>query len=92
MTASKTHGDKATDNAKAASTESTDTQPKQTVGTLVAELLNDTALSYAEIVALVKSDFPEAKTTTRSVASIASMLRRKGQDIPSRRKAVKAKK
>jgi len=92
MTDPNTHGDKATDNAKATSTESTDTRPKQTVGTLVADLLTDTALSYAEIVALVKSDFPEAKTTPRSVASIASMLRRKGQDIPSRRKAAKAKK
>lgn len=92
MPASKTHGDETVDNAKAASAVSTDTRPKQTVGTLVADLLTDTALSYAEIVAQVKSEFPEAKTTPRSVASIASMLRRKGQDIPSRRKAAKAKK
>jgi len=92
MTASKTHGDKATDNTKVTSAESIDTRPKQTVGTLVADLLTDTALSYAEIVVQVKSDFPEAKTTPRSVASIASMLRRKGQDIPSRRKAARAKK
>jgi hypothetical protein len=92
MTALKTHGDKATDYTKAPPSEHTDSTPKQTVGTLVAELLDDAALSYAEIVARVKSDFPEAKTSTRSVASIASMLRRKGQDIPSRRKVAKAKK
>ena len=92
MTASKTHGDKTTDNTKATSAENADTLPKQTIGVLVTELLADAALNYAEIVALVKSDFPEAATSTRSVASIASMLRRKGHDIPSRKKAAKAKK
>lgn len=91
MTASKTHGDETPDNAKAASTENPEAQPKQTVGTLVAELLADASLSYAEIVDQVKAEFSAAQTSTRSVASTASMLRRKGHDIPIRRTVAKAK-
>jgi hypothetical protein len=91
MTDRKPRGAKTTDKPKAAMTEKTDTAPKQTVGALVAKLLADPNLGYDEIIALVKSDFPQAKTSTRSVASTASVLRRKGFDIPTRKRTAKAK-
>lgn len=50
----------------------------------VEALVQDQSLSYAAIVDLVKVEFPHAKTTTKSVASIASDLRRRGVLLPSR--------
>ena len=58
-----------------------------TIGELVHELLTDVDLTYLEIVALVKEKFPDAKTTARSVASVAAVLRKKGTLVPIRRKA-----
>ena len=55
-----------------------------TIGALVAELLRDPDLSYAEIVDRVKAQFPDARTTARSVASVAVGLRKKGVEIPKR--------
>ena len=57
-----------------------------TIGELVHELLMDVDLTYLEIVALVKEKFPDARTTARSVASVAATLRRKGAAVPTRRK------
>jgi len=53
----------------------------------VQELLMDVDNAYVEIVAEVKRRFPDAKTTARSVASVAATLRKKGVDVPTRRKA-----
>ncbi len=61
------------------------------IGRLVNVLLVDTDLDYAAIVARVKVDFPEAKTTARSVASVAADLRRDGVDVKTRRKAAAPK-
>ena len=58
-----------------------------TIGELVHELLMDVDLTYLEIVALVKEKFPDARTTARSVASVAAVLRKKGAPVPTRRKA-----
>lgn len=58
-----------------------------TIGELVHELLMDVDNAYVEIVAEVKRRFPDAKTTARSVASVAATLRKKGVDVPTRRKA-----
>jgi hypothetical protein len=64
--------------------------PKQTVGVLVKQLLLDPDLSYSDIVALVKETFAEARTTVRSVASVACVMRRKSLfDVPMRRGAGK---
>jgi hypothetical protein len=41
---------------------------------------------YAQIVEDVHAAFPKAKTTARSVASVASELRRKGEKVAIRRK------
>lgn len=57
-----------------------------TIGEFVHELLMDVDHTYVEIVALVKRRFPNAKTSARSVASTAAVLRRKGADVPTRRK------
>lgn len=49
--------------------------------------LMDTTDSYAAIVERVKAKYPNANTTTRSVASVASDLRKDGVAIASRRPA-----
>ncbi len=62
-------------------------KPKRTIGSLVQELLMDEALGYEAIVDRVVAEFPDAKTSVRSVASVAAVLRKKGTDVPMRRKA-----
>lgn len=52
----------------------------------VRRLLLDTPSTYAEIEAAVRAKYPEAKTTTRSIASVASDMRRAGKPVPQRRK------
>ena len=61
------------------------TKPKRTIGRLVEELLMDEALDYTAIVDRVMAEFSNAKTTARSVASVAAVLRKKGVDVPKRR-------
>ena len=62
-------------------------QPKLTISRLTEKLLMDENLGYAAIVDQVVAEFPCAKTTTRSVASVAAVMRKKGFDVPMRRKA-----
>lgn len=59
---------------------------KRTIGSLVQELLMDPDLGYEAIVDRVVAEFPDAKTSVRSVASVATVLRRKGAEVPMRRK------
>lgn len=61
--------------------------PTDTIGASVRRLLQDETLGYADIVELVKAAHPGAETTTRSVASIASVLRKKGTAVPMRKGA-----
>lgn len=61
-------------------------QSKRTIGSLVQELLMDPELGYVTIVNRVLAEFPDAKTSARSVASVAAVLRKKGVDVPIRRK------
>lgn len=56
-----------------------------TVGALVEAMLTTDA-SYGEIVSAVRERFPEARTTRRSVASVASAMRRRGAEVPLRRR------
>ncbi|MCV3271955.1 hypothetical protein [Roseobacter sinensis] len=60
-------------------------KPKRTIGSVVQELLMDEALAYAAIVDRVMAEFPDAKTTVRSIASVAAVLRKKGVSVPMRR-------
>jgi len=69
--------------------EDVDAEPegrRETVGALVESMLTTDA-AYDEIVAAVRERFPEARTTRRSVASVASAMRRRGADVPMRRGA-----
>jgi hypothetical protein len=43
-------------------------------------------LGYLAIVDRLVAEFPEAKTTVRSVASVAAVLRKKGVGVPTLRK------
>lgn len=63
-----------------------DDKPKLTISRLTEKLLMDENLGYAAIVDQVVAEFPDAKTTTRSVASVAAVMRKKGFDVPMRRK------
>lgn len=54
------------------------------IGELITDLLRTTDLSNQEIVNRVKAQFPDAKTTTKSVASVASVARKYGVDIAKR--------
>lgn len=49
-------------------------------------MVDDAAPSYDLIVEAVLREFPEAKTTRRSVASVACALRRAGVNVPMRSK------
>ena len=53
---------------------------------LVERLVRETNMSYPDIVAEVKSQFPHAQTTTKSVASVACVMRKKGTPVPLRLK------
>jgi hypothetical protein len=67
-------------------TEAPDAAPvRGGVNALVTRLLADPALSYEAIVERVRTEHPGAQTTARSVASTASVLRRKGTPVPMRR-------
>lgn len=61
-------------------------EPRRTIGSLVQELLMDPDLGYVTIVDRVVAEFPDAKTSVRSVASVAAVLRKKGVEVPMRRK------
>lgn len=52
----------------------------------VEALVRDTTMSYADIVALVREEFPNASTSTKSVASVACVMRKKGINVPLRLK------
>ena len=59
--------------------------PRGAIGALVIELLV-TEMPYEDIVKQVRETYPDAKTTARSIASVAMDLRRDGVNVPSRRK------
>lgn len=50
-----------------------------------AQLLADRSLSLSAIADQVRRDIPTARTSDRSVASIAAALRKEGYDVPDRR-------
>lgn len=72
---------------KAEAAEKAKRAPDGSISASVRRLLADPKLSYSDIVELVKAAHPEAETTPRSIASIASVLRKKGADVPMRRSA-----
>ncbi|MFZ5962000.1 hypothetical protein ACOXXX_03535 [Thalassococcus sp. BH17M4-6] len=83
-----THEPETTEKAEPTDDEADDTpeQPKRTIGALVQELLMDEALGYEAILEQVMAEFSDAKTSVRSIASVAANLRKRGVDVPMRRK------
>lgn len=83
-----THETESTEDTEPTDQEADDTpeQPKRTIGALVQELLMDEALGYEAIVDRVVAEFPDAKTSVRSVASVAATLRKRGVEVPMRRR------
>lgn len=65
--------------------------PRGAIGAMSIQLLSETDLPYLEIVAKIKEAYPSAKTTPRSLASVAMDLRKDGIEVPSRRKPAKSK-
>lgn len=65
--------------------------PRGAIGAMSIELLTGSDEPYADIVAKIVAKYPTAKTTARSLASVAMDLRKDGVDVPSRRKPAKAK-
>lgn len=59
------------------------------IGALARKLLVETDQTYPSIVEAIRAKFPKAKTTARSVASIACVLRKKGVEVPMRRTSKK---
>ena len=59
--------------------------PRGAIGVMVMDLLQ-TDMPYKDIVKQVRETYWDAKTTERSVASIAMDLRRDGVNVPARRK------
>ena len=70
---------------KAAAPAAESTPKQQSVGELIRELLTETDLEYSAILDRVRVAFPDAKTTVRSIASVACLARKKGLDVPKRR-------
>lgn len=66
-------------------TEVTEHEPRGAISASVRRLLLDPALSYADIVAMVRAAHPNAATTARSLASVACDMRKAGADVPHRR-------
>lgn len=56
----------------------------------VRRLLRDTDLTYSEIEEAVRAKHPEARTTTRSIASTAADMRKAGEKVGQRRVPAKA--
>lgn len=64
---------------------------KIAVGKLVADLLlGNPTMDYGKIAERVKRRLPEARTSARSVASVAAHLRAAGNDLPDHRKRAQA--
>lgn len=60
-------------------------KPKGGLTRLIESLLMDPRLSYVDIIRAVVAEFPKCQTSTRSIASVAATMRRKGKDVPMRR-------
>lgn len=63
-----------------------DTTENLTIGSVVSQLVLNPLLSYDQIVDMIRSQFPGANTSRRSVASVAARLRKAGVIVPLRRK------
>jgi hypothetical protein len=56
------------------------------VAEMIARLLSDATLSHEDVARRVREGNPRARTSARSVASIATALRRDGYRVPDRQR------
>ena len=61
------------------------TEAPRSIGEMVERLLMDPGLNYVEIASRVRAQFAQARTTNRSVASVAKAMRARGVDVARRR-------
>jgi hypothetical protein len=61
------------------------TEAPRSIGEMVERLLMDPSLNYVEIASRVRAQFAQARTTNRSVASVAKAMRARGVDVARRR-------
>lgn len=54
------------------------------IGKMVEELLADASVGYLQIVEKVVAAFPNARTSRRSIASVAADMRKRGLEVPMR--------
>jgi hypothetical protein len=57
----------------------------RSIGEMVERLLMDPSLNYVEIASRARAQFAHARTTNRSVASVAKAMRARGVDVARRR-------
>jgi hypothetical protein len=57
----------------------------QSIGEMVERLLMDPSLNCVEIASRARAQFAHARTTNRSVASVAKAMRARGVDVARRR-------
>ena len=65
-------------------------QAKPTIQSIIAELVMQPELTYLQISEMVREQIEGANTSTRSVASVASRMRKSGVDVPLRKAAKSA--
>lgn len=58
--------------------------PKGELSRLIESMLMDSTLTYRDILEACRSEFSDCSTTNKSIASIASVMRKKGHDVPKR--------
>jgi hypothetical protein len=78
-------GERPKQTSKPKATEKAKRAPTATISASVRKLLADPSLSYDDIVQMVRAAHPDAATTTRSVASVASEMRRRGVAVAMRK-------
>ena len=66
-------------------TEERTAESPRSIGEMVDRLLMDPSLNYVEIARRVRAQFAHARTTNRSVASVAKAMRARGVDVARRR-------
>jgi hypothetical protein len=79
-------GDEPPETHESTVTEDAENGPSESLTALVKRLLIETTMDYAAIVETVRAAHPGAKTTARSVASTASVMRKSGVVVQKRGK------
>ena len=58
--------------------------PRGGLSRMVESLILNSPLTYGQIVMRVRENYPDCRTSTKSVASVARDLKKKGYPVPNR--------